>query len=38
LRVSQGNIAAAARDMGKARTQIQRWIKRYRIDVMQFRR
>jgi transcriptional regulator of acetoin/glycerol metabolism len=38
LRVSQGNIAAAARDMGKARTQVQRWIKRYRIDVMQFRR
>ncbi|MFL5396461.1 MAG: sigma 54-interacting transcriptional regulator [Myxococcales bacterium] len=34
---SNGNIAAAARAMGKARTQIQRWIARYGIDVAAIR-
>ncbi|WP_159396567.1 sigma 54-interacting transcriptional regulator [Sorangium cellulosum] len=34
----RGNITAVARAMGKARMQIQRWLKRYRIDPEQFRR
>jgi sigma-54 dependent transcriptional regulator, acetoin dehydrogenase operon transcriptional activator AcoR len=33
LRRTQGNVAAVARQMGKGRTQIQRWIARYGIDV-----
>ena len=32
LRKHQGNVSAVARDMGKARMQIQRWIKRYELD------
>lgn len=32
LREHGGNISAVARALGKARPQIQRWIKRYRID------
>ncbi len=31
LRRHRGNVAAVARRMGKARTQVQRWIKRYGI-------
>ncbi|WP_437571577.1 sigma 54-interacting transcriptional regulator [Sorangium sp. So ce542] len=34
----RGNVAAVARATGKARMQIQRWLKRYRIDPEQFRR
>jgi len=33
----RGNIAAVARAMGKARMQIQRWVKRYGIDPSRFR-
>jgi transcriptional regulator with PAS, ATPase and Fis domain len=33
LRRSDGNISAVARDMGKGRTQIHRWITLYGIDV-----
>ena len=33
-----GNISAVARVMGKARMQIQRWIKRYGFDMDAFRR
>ncbi len=32
LREHAGNISAVARALGKARMQIQRWIRRYRID------
>lgn len=34
---SRGNIAAVARRMGKARTQIHRWVKRFGIEVTTFR-
>ena len=37
LREHQGNIAAVARAMGKARMQIQRWIKRYGLTLDEFR-
>lgn len=37
LRKHEGNISAVARDMDKARNQIQRWIKRYDIDVSMYR-
>jgi transcriptional regulator with AAA-type ATPase domain len=33
----QGNVAAAGRDLGKARMQIHRWLKRYAIDINDFR-
>ena len=32
LRQHDGNVAAVARDMGKVRSQVQRWMKRYGID------
>jgi DNA-binding NtrC family response regulator len=38
LREHGGNISAVARAMGKARMQIQRWIKRYRLDPESYRR
>ncbi len=38
LRESGGNVTAAARVLGKARVQLQRWIKRYRIDRGEFHR
>ena len=38
LRESGGNVTAAARVLGKARVQVQRWIKRYRIDRGEFHR
>jgi transcriptional regulator of acetoin/glycerol metabolism len=38
LREHAGNVTAVARAMGKARTQIQRWIKRCGIDASKFRR
>ena len=37
LRKHEGNVSAVARDMGKARNQIQRWIKRYDIDTSTYR-
>ncbi len=33
-----GNVAAVGRELGKARMQIHRWIKRYDIDLQQFRK
>jgi len=32
FRESGGNVSAVARRLGKARTQIQRWLKRYQLD------
>jgi transcriptional regulator of acetoin/glycerol metabolism len=33
-----GNVSAVARSLGKARMQVQRWLKRYRIDPTAYRR
>ncbi|GAC1341343.1 MAG: hypothetical protein NVSMB23_12730 [Myxococcales bacterium] len=38
LREHGGNVTAVAKALGKARFQVQRWIKRYRIDRQAFRR
>ena len=38
LREHRGNISAVARASGKARVQIHRWLKRYRLDPDSFRR
>ncbi len=38
LRRTNGNVTAVAREMGKGRTQVQRWIARYGIDVEAARR
>jgi DNA-binding NtrC family response regulator len=38
LREHNGNITSVARALGKGRFQVQRWIKRYRIDTKDFRR
>jgi transcriptional regulator with AAA-type ATPase domain len=32
FREHRGNISAVARHLGKARTQVQRWVKRYQLD------
>src|SRR5207237_8014150 len=37
LRTHAGNVTAVARAMGKARTQVQRWLRRYRLDPLSFR-
>jgi transcriptional regulator with AAA-type ATPase domain len=37
LQAHDGNIAAVARATGKARMQVQRWLKRYAIDAESFR-
>jgi DNA-binding NtrC family response regulator len=37
LRRHGGNVSAAAREFGKARNQVQRWIQRYGIDLGEFR-
>jgi len=37
LRAHHGNISAVARALGKDRKQIQRWVKRFRIDPEAFR-
>ena len=37
LREHQGNVSAVARALDKDRKQIQRWIKRYAIDLEQFK-
>lgn len=31
-----GNVSAIARDMGKARQQVQRWIRRLRIEADEY--
>jgi sigma-54 dependent transcriptional regulator, acetoin dehydrogenase operon transcriptional activator AcoR len=36
LRANGGNVTAAARAMGKARTQVQRWLRRFDIDPASF--
>jgi transcriptional regulator with PAS, ATPase and Fis domain len=33
----KGNIAAVGRELGKERMQVHRWLKRYAIDISQFR-
>ena len=33
-----GNIAAVGRELGKERMQVHRWLRRYSLDVEQFRR
>lgn len=38
LQVHRGNVSAVARAMGKARMQIQRWMKRYALASEQYRR
>ncbi len=38
LREHKGNVTKVARAMGKARMQVQRWIKRYQLDAEQYRR
>jgi len=37
LRAHNGNVSAAARALGKARSQVQRWIREYEIDPEQYR-
>ncbi len=37
LAETKGNISAVAREMGKDRKQIQRWLKRFEIDIQRFR-
>jgi DNA-binding NtrC family response regulator len=37
LREHGGNVSAVARALGKARNQVQRWLKRYELDPEQFR-
>jgi transcriptional regulator with GAF, ATPase, and Fis domain len=38
LRAHGGNLAAVARAMGKARMQVQRWMKRFELDPDAYRR
>ena len=38
LREHAGNVTSVAKSMGKARTQVQRWLRRYAIDPLQYRR
>jgi transcriptional regulator with PAS, ATPase and Fis domain len=37
LQVHSGNVSAIARDVGKARMQVQRWLKRYRLNPANYR-
>ena len=37
LREHGGNVSAVARALGKARMQVQRWLKRYQVDSAAFR-
>lgn len=37
LEKHRGNVSAMARDLGKARMQIQRWLKRYDLDAESYR-
>ena len=34
----RGNVTTMARALGKARMQVQRWLKRYGIDPQEYRR
>jgi transcriptional regulator with PAS, ATPase and Fis domain len=34
----QGNVAAVGRDLGKARMQVHRWLKRYNLEIADYRR
>jgi transcriptional regulator with GAF, ATPase, and Fis domain len=38
MREHEGNVAAVARVLGKARTQVHRWLDRYQLDPDDFRR
>jgi len=38
LKERGGNVTAVARDLKKARTQVQRWLRRFHIDPLAFRR
>ncbi|HET7787436.1 MAG TPA: sigma 54-interacting transcriptional regulator [Myxococcales bacterium] len=38
LRAHDGNVTAVARAMGKARTQVQRWLRRFGLDAASFKR
>jgi len=38
LSESGGNVSEAARRMGKARQQVQRWLRRFRLDPLHFRK
>jgi sigma-54 dependent transcriptional regulator, acetoin dehydrogenase operon transcriptional activator AcoR len=38
LQEHEGNVSAVARSLGKARTQVQRWLRRYRLDPLAFRK
>ena len=38
LRANAGNVTAVARAMGKARVQVQRWLRRYGLDPLTFRK
>jgi transcriptional regulator of acetoin/glycerol metabolism len=38
LSLHRGNVSAVARDLGKARMQVQRWMRRWGIDGASFRR
>jgi transcriptional regulator with GAF, ATPase, and Fis domain len=38
LREHGGNVTAMARTLGKARTQVQRWLRRFHVDPVSFRR
>jgi transcriptional regulator of acetoin/glycerol metabolism len=33
----QGNVAAVGRELGKARMQVHRWLKRYNLSLTEFR-
>jgi transcriptional regulator of acetoin/glycerol metabolism len=37
LSAHHGNVAAVGREFGKERMQVHRWLKRYGIDVAQYR-
>ena len=37
LALHKGNVAAVGREFGKERMQVHRWLKRYGIDVTQYR-
>jgi sigma-54 dependent transcriptional regulator, acetoin dehydrogenase operon transcriptional activator AcoR len=37
LRHHHGNVARVARDLGKARMQVHRWVQRYNLDLQSFR-
>jgi transposase-like protein len=37
LTLHRGNVSEVARALGKARMQIQRWMKRWQIDASTFR-